>query len=624
MRLSNRRRLTRGRQPPYRVVALDESFKRGWLIRLGHTAHPVPHSVVSLPRPFEDHSDARSGESHLSKFHVNQIETYIRDRYADPHWEEGLDDVNNLSRLLALHSVNLVLADADDDGQRIVEITDGTGDRGIDAVGVDQAMKLVVLVQSKWRQDGTGSLGLADVLKFLDGVRSLLGMRTDNQPAHASAETRAAVSALLKTPGARIRLVTATTGSEPLAEAVEGPIAELMAQLNDLEDAEPLAVHSHIGQATLFNSLTEGARPSVDLDIQMQDWGRATEPLRVFYGRVSAAEIASWFAEHGTELFSDNIRVVIPRSDINQGILDTVREEPDRFGYYNNGITVLADSVELGPGGAISREVGYFKLTSASIVNGAQTVSTLGRVLGSDFESNLGAAFVLVRVIEVSPDEQDLARRITRFANTQNEVSSQDFAFLDAQQHRLVKELRVLGHEYILRSGEVPRSEDRAKVIDVRDAAVALACASTDLSHAVIAKREVSRLFSDPTIYSALFNASTEPLHLLRCTQITSVVAQALDEVERSSDGIKAGVAVHGRLVITHIILRGLGDSFLKNPDSDVDSAIATVPSQARDIVDTLVEVFPDNSYPGNVFKNQSRCAHLVEVAGALTPRRSF
>ncbi len=375
-------------------------------------------------------------------------------------------------------------------------------------------------------------------------------------------------------------------------------------------------MHSHLGQASFFNSLTKATRPAVDLEIQMQDWGRASEPLRVFYGRVSAAEIAGWFANHGTDLFAENIRVVIPRSDINQGILDTIREEPDRFGYYNNGITILASSVELGPGGALNRDVGYFKLTNASIVNGAQTVSTLGRVLGSGFEPNLGAAFVLVRVIEVPPEEEDLARRITRFANTQNEVSSQDFAFLDEQQHRLAKELRVLGHEYILRSGEVPRSDDRTKVIDVREAAVALACASQNLSHAVTAKREVSRLFSDPSIYPALFNDNTESLRLLRSTQVTRRVDQLLDEILKSTDGVEAGVAVHGRRVVAHIVLRQIGDTTLKDPEVNFDTVLAALPTEVRFALDRLVEVFPENSYPGNAFKNQGRCIDLVASAG--------
>jgi hypothetical protein len=52
-------------------------------------------------------------------------------------------------------------------------------------------------------------------------------------------------------------------------------------------------------------------------------------------------------------------------------------------------------------------------------VNGAQTVSTLGSVLGTDFEANLSRAFVLVRCVEVSAENADLGNRITRFANTQ-------------------------------------------------------------------------------------------------------------------------------------------------------------------------------------------------------------
>lgn len=106
-----------------------------------------------------------------------------------------------------------------------------------------------------------------------------------------------------------------------------------------------------------------------------------------------------------------------------------------------------------------------------------------------------------------SPKSEDnLAQQITRFANTQNEISSQDFAFLDKEQHRLVRELQVIGFEYILRSAEVPRSKHTDKVIDIRQAAIALACASSNISHAVLAKREVSRLFTDQSVYKALFN----------------------------------------------------------------------------------------------------------------------
>lgn len=554
----------------------------------------------------------------MSQFHVSQIETHIRGLYGADNWKNNLDDVANLSRLLALRAVEVVLGADEDNVERVIEITDGTEDRGIDAVGVDPSTKRVVFVQSKWRQNGAGSMSLEDILKFLNGVRSLLGMRSRDEPAHASEETRQAVADLIRTPGTRIRLVTATTANDPLSEAVERPIEDLLGQLNDLEGIEPIATHTHLGQAAFFNSINEEARTAVSIDVQMLDWGKASEPLKVFYGRASAAVIAGWHSQHGDALFAENIRVVIPRSEINEGIRDTIIKEPEKFLYYNNGITVIAGQVEISPGGALSRETGYFRLTDASIVNGAQTVSTLGSILGSEFEDNLGNAFVLVRCIEVPPDNEELGRRITRYANTQNEVSSQDFAFLDPVQHRLVRELQVLGCEYILRSAEMPKSQDRRTIIDLRAAAVALACSHSNLNYSVIAKREVSRLFSESAVYTALFNNSTDPLRLLRAVLVVREVDDALDLIASQNDGLVFGVAVHGGRLIAHLIMRQLGDKFLTDPDIDIanDNRLPDSWAKVEPLVNSLVAVFPDNAYPGNLFKNQKRCLSLLKAAG--------
>jgi AIPR protein len=551
----------------------------------------------------------------VSQFHVNQIETQIRELYESDNRIDELDDVANLSRLLALHAVEMTLGSTDDGAQRIIEITDGTKDKGIDAIGIDTAAKRIVFVQSKWRQDGSGSMALGDVLKFLDGVRSILGMATGSEPVHASDSTRLAVRKTLSTPGARVRLVTATTAIMPLSEDVEGPIKGLLGQLNDLEETEPLATHTHMGQAKFFNSIGEESKPAVDIDLQMLDWGKASDPLKVFYGRVSADQIAGWYSVHGDDLFTENIRVVIPKSEINEGIRDTIIKESEKFFYYNNGITIIANKIDVGLGGTLNRDTGFFRLSGASVVNGAQTVSTLGSVLGADYEANLGSAFVLVRCIQVPQDDEELGRRITRFANTQNEVSSQDFAFLDPVQHRLARELQVLGYEYILRSAELPKKQDAAQVIDVRQAAVALACAHQNLNYSIIAKREVSRLFSETPVYQALFNSSTDALRLLRAVLILRSVDKVLDLISPNADGVEAGIAVHGGRVIAHIVFRQLGDSFLSKPQSDIENALNVVGDSVSKHVVALVKAFPDNAYPGNLFKNQKRCATLLKEA---------
>ncbi|WP_426317310.1 hypothetical protein [Micrococcus yunnanensis] len=135
----------------------------------------------------------------MSKFHVDQIATRIRELYSTDYWDANLSDVNNLSRLLARYAVDLTIPESSDSGnQRIVEVIDGGEDRGIDAIGIDFVSQLVVLVQSKWRQDGSGTMDLAGLLKFRRGVETLLGIRTDNVPVSASPEMRMAVSDILK------------------------------------------------------------------------------------------------------------------------------------------------------------------------------------------------------------------------------------------------------------------------------------------------------------------------------------------------------------------------------------------------------------------------------------------
>lgn len=548
----------------------------------------------------------------MSIVHVRQIETRVRELYEDEDWHEELDETNNLSRLLGKYAVTVVMPT--DGAGTIIEITDGEDDRGIDAVGVDPTASRVVVVQSKWRQDGRGSIDQAATLKFVDGVRALLDLESE-APAECSEATHEAVRRVMAGYGARLELVLATTAQEDLTDPVRQPLDRLMAMLNDVpgQDVAGLTV---LKQGELFETLANEPRQAVTLEVQLLEWGRVVDPRTSYYGRVNAQEVASWFVEHGHNLFAENLRVVLPNSEINEGIRHTAIESPEEFWYFNNGITILASDIERQMAGALAREAMTFRLNDASIINGAQTVSTLGRALADGHDDELQRAHVHVRCIEIPAGDEALARRVTRFANTQNVVTTQDFVFLDDEQHRLRKELNVLDYEYLLRSGEVPVTDDKSKVIPVREAAVALACAADDVAPAVIAKREVSRLFSrDGGPYDRLFNPRTDPLLLSRAVIVVRRVNGILEDIQRDHDGIKAGVAVHGRTVIAHLVLNRIGRGALENPDLDIESELEDLTDECMGYVDAMTSVFPDNSYPGNVFKNQGRVGDLLDSA---------
>ena len=550
----------------------------------------------------------------MSVLHVRQIANHLRDLYQSTLWDPALSDDQNLSRLLARYALDLTLGEQRSDPGVVTEITDGAGDRGIDAVAVDGVANRVIVVQSKWRGDGRGGLKLAGVLRFADGVRGILDLSDEAFPDCAE-ETRRAIRRVMNRPGGKISIVSVTTASETNSDEVQAPIGRLLEVLNDVGADDPIATFQAIGQGDLFESLTQSPRLAVDLDIQLLEWGTVSDPIQAMYGRVSAHEVAEWFQEHGTGLFSENIRVVLPRSEINNSILRTVVEEPSHFLYYNNGITILAREIKMSPAGAATREARFVKAVDASVVNGAQTVSTLGRALREGYAHHLTQAQVLVRIIQVGEDSPgNLGRQITKYANTQNVVSAQDFVFLDPEQHRLAREVQIEGSEYILRAGEVAATESPKHVFEPREAAVALACASTSLGDSVQAKREVSRLFDrEDEYYKRLFNASTNGLVLVRALEVVKIVDDALDKESKQSAGLRSGIAGHAGKLTAHVILGDMGQTNLADPDFDFDTAKASIRPRAIELLNRLEGAFPPNSYPGNVFKNQARCAELFQ-----------
>lgn len=545
----------------------------------------------------------------MSQLHIGQIETHLRKTYFNEFWDSKLQDHTNLSRLLARWAIDLSFENSAD-GSMIVEISDGSGDRGIDAVGVDPVSSQVTLVQSKWRQDGKGSIDLAGVLKFLDGVRSLLDLGSEG-PSGCSEIVREAVRNALITPGARLKMILATTATNELSLEVRKPIDDLLETLNDVSEDNPIAKMEIYLQAVLYDALTKKPTGKIDLDMMICDWGKTSEPVLAYYGRVNALQVANWYEDHDAGLFAENIRVVLPKSEINDGILRTIREEPDHFWYYNNGITMLARKIEKSLGGAATRDAGFFKAFDASIVNGAQTASTLARALKEkDGKDNLEKAYVNVRIIEVPEDNQDIGMKVSRFANTQNEVLTEDFVWLDENQHRIVKEMRLQGYEYIIRSGEIPTIKDTQKVIRAKEAGISLACASGQISHAVAAKKEVSKLF-EGSIYKSIFNPTTNALSIIRAVDALRIIDQTLASELKKADGIRAGIAIHGSRVIAHLVFSQCNPNQLSDPSYDFDKLIKGVSSSTVDWLDRLVKAFP-KAYPGNMFKNESRCRSLI------------
>ena len=130
-------------------------------------------------------------------------------------------------------------------------------------------------------------------------------------------------------------------------------------------------------------------------------------------------------------LFGNNLRDSLAgKSKTYAGVSDTITKEPDKFWFYNNGITIVAEDYDAGADNSAKEK---FVLKNFSIINGAQTTSSLGRYLreaqynhDKDAINCLKKVYVLTRILKVKSSK--LRSQIAIFNNTQNPITTRDMA----------------------------------------------------------------------------------------------------------------------------------------------------------------------------------------------------
>ena len=138
------------------------------------------------------------------------------------------------------------------------------------------------------------------------------------------------------------------------------------------------------------------------------------------------------------QLYEKNVRQFLGnRRKINKGIAATLSNNPEKFGLYNNGITIVVSNYSRTP------EEQTVKMNDPYVVNGCQTTRTIWQILdsklnaggtGSDdklerWKESVSRGGVVTKIVR--SDEAEI-QNITRFTNSQNSVREQDFIALNS------------------------------------------------------------------------------------------------------------------------------------------------------------------------------------------------
>ncbi|ESZ05779.1 AIPR family protein [Mesorhizobium sp. L48C026A00] len=137
------------------------------------------------------------------------------------------------------------------------------------------------------------------------------------------------------------------------------------------------------------------------------------------------------YDRYGARLLEANVRSFLSQTGkVNKGIRDTLRDTPERFMAYNNGIVLIADEAGLGRAGDSSTGLAWLK--GMQIVNGGQTTASIYFTKRKFPETDLARVRVPAKVIILhrhDPEaEEILIGDISRYANSQNAVKVSDLS----------------------------------------------------------------------------------------------------------------------------------------------------------------------------------------------------
>ena len=326
-------------------------------------------------------------------------------------------------------------------------ICDGAGDGGIDIAYLQRADNdseergndttieghTWYLVQSKY---GTAFTGANIILE--EGSKIIRTLQGETQHlSEASLQLLQKLNLFRQQASDADRIVMVFATTDPIAQQDRQALdnikfigREEVIQNFDVEEVSLL---------TIWEALDDVELPKLSIPIK----GQFVEQYSgLLVGTVSLIELFEFLKSHQSrtgnldQIYEKNVRKFLgSRGKINKGIAKTLNENPEKFGLYNNGITIVVSNYSK------SSNDGTITMNDPYIVNGCQTTRTIWQILDSKlnaggtghdtateaWKERVSRGGVVTKI--VSSDEAEITN-ITRFTNSQNSVREQDFIAL--------------------------------------------------------------------------------------------------------------------------------------------------------------------------------------------------
>jgi len=326
-----------------------------------------------------------------------------------------------------------------EDDQIIVDHIVDYNDKGIDCFVWHESQLDLYLIQNKYYSDDT-KIDLDYVQNtFLTRALSTL----ENGSYYRSPELQDIYTKYKNVPGFNVSLVLYITNdtwrTEPILKAIETFNKEhryMNAAIYGLKEIENLYYQEPKAAKKTMTYVLQTTNKGTQLSVKNDDYklNLSIDSQFIMTPVYNLYQMYNKALKEEYPIFDSNIREYLGSAgSVNKRIRETLKDAKDRanFFYYNNGITIIAKSV---------KDQGYngkfrlYEIKDPQIVNGCQTVSTIGEVFSGwpvdTVEDDFKNTYVMLKILVIpdkTPEMNDLRKNIVTFNNSQNAIDQKTF-----------------------------------------------------------------------------------------------------------------------------------------------------------------------------------------------------
>lgn len=267
---------------------------------------------------------------------------------------------------------------------------------------------------------------------------------------------------------------------------------------------------------------------------------------------IKASSLKKLFIKYSQKgLFSFNLREHISQKSVDNGIDETIKNDPKNFWYYNNGITL----------GCVDYNIdgNKIKLYDFSIINGAQTTTKIGNSKIINADNDFAIVCKIVKAKGSLQDSRDFISKISEASNSQKPIRFRDLKANAIEQKRL--QILASQNNYPLsieiKRGVKPLNEKKVnnkwqKVTNEYIGQLILSCI---LQKPGTARSGKMLIFSSEKIYNQIYKRKHDYDTLYDLVRIANLYDNfKLDYLKEEEDSKKIAVSQNGKFTVLAVL----------------------------------------------------------------------